>query len=446
MCSPRRHSLCSRAAVEAGVSPRRGRRPGCRGEPPGRRRWLAQQRPVRLAKGFRDVHDLTHVFSPRTPVFPAFKPIQIRPKFSIAKDGFFANEVTFDEHTGTHLDAPAHFVANGVTADKLPADKFFAPLAVISIADRAAKNADALLSVDDVLAWEKQHGRLPAGAFVAMHSGWDAKVATADRFLNKDAKGTMHAPGFSEEVGAFPGQGTRHRRRGRGHAEPRRGVRVEVRGPSRAARRGQVRRRTAGEPRHRPALGRDDHRRRAETRGCDGRPRPRLRRGLRRRTDMTTASRSVAATVLFAGVVFGQARRRGRRRRPLTPSPTPSTPRWKKDLSNWGRWGKDDEIGALNLITPAKRKQAAALVKDGVSVSLSARCGHRAGRGQSDSLRSRHAGHRVRSHRGQLPRHRAHAPRLARAHQRERRLLQRVHAGSGRCPRRTAIRRTRFTT
>src|SRR6476620_11679857 len=46
--------------------------------------------------------------------------------------------------------------------------------------------------------------------------------------------------------------------------------------------------------------------------------------------------------------------------------------RWKKDLSNWGRWGKDDEIGALNLITPAKRKQAAALVKEGVSVSLAA--------------------------------------------------------------------------
>jgi kynurenine formamidase len=44
--------------------------------------------------------------------------------------------------------------------------------------------------------------------------------------------------------------------------------------------------------------------------------------------------------------------------------------RWKKELSNWGRWGKDDEIGALNLITPARRKAAAALVRDGVSVSL----------------------------------------------------------------------------
>ncbi len=44
--------------------------------------------------------------------------------------------------------------------------------------------------------------------------------------------------------------------------------------------------------------------------------------------------------------------------------------RWQTELSNWGRWGKDDEMGTLNLITPAKRKQAAALVKDGVSISL----------------------------------------------------------------------------
>jgi len=164
---------------------------------------LAQQKPVRLPKGFRDVHDLTHTFSPKTPVFPAFKPIQIRPKFSIAKDGFFANEITFDEHTGTHMDGPVHFVAGGQTADKLPADKFIAPLAVISIESRAAKNADALVSVGDVLEWEKQHGRLPAGAFVAMHSGWGSRVANADRFLNKDGKGTMHAPGFSEEVAKF---------------------------------------------------------------------------------------------------------------------------------------------------------------------------------------------------------------------------------------------------
>jgi kynurenine formamidase len=163
----------------------------------------AQQKPVRLAKGFRDVHDLTHTFTPRTPVFPAFKPIQIRPKFSIAKDGFFANEITFDEHTGTHMDGPAHFVQGATTADKLPAEKFIAPLAVVNIESRAAKDADAVVTVDDVLAWEKQNGRLPAGAFVAMYSGWGGRIGQPDKFLNKDAKGTMHAPGFSEEVAKF---------------------------------------------------------------------------------------------------------------------------------------------------------------------------------------------------------------------------------------------------
>jgi len=44
--------------------------------------------------------------------------------------------------------------------------------------------------------------------------------------------------------------------------------------------------------------------------------------------------------------------------------------RWKKELSNWGRWGKDDQLGTLNLINAAKRKQAAGLVKEGFSVSL----------------------------------------------------------------------------
>jgi kynurenine formamidase len=165
--------------------------------------FAQQQKPVKLGKGFRDVYDLTHTFGPKLPVFPAFKPVQIRQKFSIAKDGFFANEVTFDEHTGTHMDGPVHFIANGSTADRLPADRFFAPLVVVSIQARAMKDADTMVTVDDLLAWEKTYGRLPPGAFVAMRSGWDARIADASRFLNRDAKGAMHAPGFSEEAARF---------------------------------------------------------------------------------------------------------------------------------------------------------------------------------------------------------------------------------------------------
>jgi kynurenine formamidase len=163
----------------------------------------AQPRPLRLPKGFRDVIDLTHTFSPTLPVYPSYRPVQIRQRFSIDKNGFAANEVTFDEHTGTHVDAPVHFVANAPTADQIGAERLIAPLAVVSIAARASTDPDTLVTVDDLMQWEKSHGRLPAGAFVAMHSGWDARANSTERFLNRDAKGTMHAPGFSEAAARF---------------------------------------------------------------------------------------------------------------------------------------------------------------------------------------------------------------------------------------------------
>ena len=163
----------------------------------------AQQKPSRLPKGFREVVDLTHGFSPSLPVYPGYKPVQIRPRFTIARDGFADNEMTFDEHTGTHIDAPSHFVAGAMSADRIPVDRLIAPLVVIAIADRATKDPDTLVSVDDLVRWEKRNGRIPAGALVAMHSGWDARAANADRFLNRDAKGTMHAPGFGEQAARF---------------------------------------------------------------------------------------------------------------------------------------------------------------------------------------------------------------------------------------------------
>ena len=163
----------------------------------------AAGKPLRLPRGFRDIHDLTHTYSSRLPVFPSFHPLQMTPKFSIAKDGFFASQLTLDEHTGTHMDAPMHFIPGGVSADRLPVDRFVAPLCVISIAARAARDADTTLTVDDILAWEKAHGRIPAGAFVAMHTGWDARVPNPASFINRDAAGKNHAPGFGGEAANY---------------------------------------------------------------------------------------------------------------------------------------------------------------------------------------------------------------------------------------------------
>jgi kynurenine formamidase len=158
---------------------------------------------LRLPKGFRTVVDLTHTFSASLPVFPSYKPVQIRQRFTIARDGFAANEVAFDEHTGTHVDAPSHFVNGAASGDRLPVDRLVAPLAIVSVVDRASRNPDTLVTVDDLRQWEARHGRIPPGALVAMHAGWDARVGSVDRFLNRDANGTMHAPGFSEAAARF---------------------------------------------------------------------------------------------------------------------------------------------------------------------------------------------------------------------------------------------------
>jgi|GraSoiStandDraft_51_1057287.scaffolds.fasta_scaffold101296_2 hypothetical protein len=88
------------------------------------------------------------------------------------------------------------------------------------------------------------------------------------------------------------------------------------------------------------------------------------------RTVIAVTSVVILIGVIVAGAVVSRpARAQGTARHPLVTKA--EYERWQKELSNWGRWGKDDEMGTLNLITPAKRKEAAALVKDGVSVSLS---------------------------------------------------------------------------
>ena len=122
---------------------------------------------------------------------------------TVENDGWFEAILTIDEHTGTHIDAPAHFAADGDTVDGIPADRLVAPLAIVRIADRAAADPDALLSVDDLIAWERRHGRLPAGAFVAMDSGWDRRAADPPAFLNRDDTDVMHYPGFDPDAAAF---------------------------------------------------------------------------------------------------------------------------------------------------------------------------------------------------------------------------------------------------
>lgn len=145
------------------------------------------------------VTDLTHELSEDFPTFggaPGFKAEKI---VDFARDGYNLFNLTINEHTGTHLDAPLHFSLDGQSVAEIPIEKLVTPLCIIDIRDRAAENPDAQVTPDDLKAWMSSHGAFPEGACVAMNSGWSAHVAS-DRFRNADAEGVMHFPGFHIEA------------------------------------------------------------------------------------------------------------------------------------------------------------------------------------------------------------------------------------------------------
>ncbi len=151
-----------------------------------------------LPSRFGRVVDLTHTLTPDFPTGSGRRQLTMERTATRPPDAWNMYRWHLDEHTGTHLDAPWH-KSSGLSADRIAAADLVGPLAVIDLRRKAAENADAELTPDDLKAWESQHGRLPAGSIVAMCSGWDAHVRTA-RFRNADDHGALHTPGFHVEA------------------------------------------------------------------------------------------------------------------------------------------------------------------------------------------------------------------------------------------------------
>ena len=147
------------------------------------------------ARRGRRVQDLTHVFTAGFPVFTGAPPAR-RTLVTIPTDGFYAQEWTFGEHSGTHLDVPGHFVVGGRLSPDITPQELIVPISVIDISARAAQNPDAVVTVDDVRRFERGHGRIPGGALVCMNSGWDAKVNDPLAFKGGAAFPNYHFPGF----------------------------------------------------------------------------------------------------------------------------------------------------------------------------------------------------------------------------------------------------------
>ncbi|MBX3744718.1 MAG: cyclase family protein [Verrucomicrobiae bacterium] len=140
---------------------------------------------------------MTHTLDPDFPTFGGDAQVTVRTVSTLAADGWNMREWQFNEHTGTHLDAPLHRTAGGMSVDAVPVEALIGPLAVIDLRARAERDPDTPLTPDDVRGWEARHGRLPDGAIVALCSGWGAHARSA-RFRGADAAGRLHFPGFHE--------------------------------------------------------------------------------------------------------------------------------------------------------------------------------------------------------------------------------------------------------
>ena len=151
-------------------------------------------------RGGRGLRDLTH---PLTTTFPAFAPGEEPVRRTVVRidpDGYYMQEWRIIEHIGTHVDAPGHFTEGGRLSTELQLSELITPAVVIDVAARAARDPDTVVTVEDLRAFERRHGRIPRGAAVLMYSGWGAKVGDANAYRGADAAGTLHFPGFGVDA------------------------------------------------------------------------------------------------------------------------------------------------------------------------------------------------------------------------------------------------------
>ena len=155
-----------------------------------------------VANGRAEVVDLTHVLREGMPLFPGGVPFSLKPMTQIP-DGYYMNSFASGEHTGTHVDAPAHFGKGLPTVDEIPPVRLVSQGILIDVQAKSAANSDYILTLADLQVWEKANGRIPSHALVILNTGWHQRWMNPDRYLNRDESGTMHFPGYSAEAIRF---------------------------------------------------------------------------------------------------------------------------------------------------------------------------------------------------------------------------------------------------
>jgi kynurenine formamidase len=171
-------------------------------------RALLEQLVDALGRGTIQVVDLTAPLGPETPVIDLPPIFASSPGVTITEisryddkgPAWYWNALTFGEHTGTHFDAPIHWVTGkdlpDNACDTIPAHRFIGAACVIDITAEVERDADFLVTPERIEGWEREHGRIPRGAWVLLRTGWSCRT-DARAFHNADERGP-HSPGFSK--------------------------------------------------------------------------------------------------------------------------------------------------------------------------------------------------------------------------------------------------------
>ena len=145
------------------------------------------------------VLDLTQTLDERTALWPDSAPFRAdaQPEYDV--DGFWWRDLSFAEHSGTHIDAPSHCVPGGAHVADIPAEMLVRPAVCIDARELCGGDPAWVLGAGDLEAWEREHGRVPAGAAVLLCTGWDEFRDDPARYLGEP----LDFPGFGREAAAL---------------------------------------------------------------------------------------------------------------------------------------------------------------------------------------------------------------------------------------------------
>lgn len=156
----------------------------------------------------KTIIDLSHEYSAETVYWVTEEGFKLDTAFKgITDNGYYytANSFKSAEHGGTHLDAPIHFAEGRQSVDEIPLEKLVGSAIKIDVSSKADNSPDYLISIEDLMAWENEHGQIPDNSIVLLYTGHSKYYPNLIEYLGTDHKGfdaikELHFPGLSPEA------------------------------------------------------------------------------------------------------------------------------------------------------------------------------------------------------------------------------------------------------